>query len=54
MSDQETAFARAAEARQAIAGVINGVRSGEVELASAFLIADTNPLVGRCFAVKVL
>ena len=54
MNDQKTVFARAAEARQAIAGVIDGVRSGEVELASAFLIADTNPLVGRCFAVKVL
>ncbi len=53
MSDQQVAFARAVQARQAIAGVIDGVRSGDVDLASAFLTADTNPLVGRCFAVKV-
>jgi hypothetical protein len=54
VNDQEAAFTRAVEARQAIAGVIESVQSGAVDLASAFLAADTNPLVGRCFAVKVL
>jgi hypothetical protein len=54
VSDQQAAFARAAEARQAIDAVIDSLRSGDVDLASAFLTADTNPLVGRCFAVKVL
>ena len=54
MSDQDAAFARAAEARDAIADIIATVRSGETDLTSAFEIADATPLAGRCFAVKVL
>lgn len=53
MIDQQSAFARAGEARQAIADIIATVRSGETDLSSAFEIADTTPLAGRCFAVKV-
>lgn len=53
MIDQQPAFARATEARQAIADIIETVRSGETDLAAAFAIADTTPLAGRCFAVKV-
>ena len=47
------AFERAAEARNAIASVVDRVRSGELSLQEAFIEADEQPLIGRCFAVKV-
>ena len=47
------AFERAAQARQAIADVVGAVRSGELDLAGAFAQAESDPLTGRCFAVKV-
>ncbi|HAY68621.1 MAG: hypothetical protein KC481_19455 [Acidimicrobiaceae bacterium] len=53
MSDQIVAFDRAFEAREAIAKIIGAVRSGEADLSAAFAAADADPLVGRCFAVKV-
>lgn len=53
MSEQTTAFARAAQARAAIATIIDSVRSGERDLPAAFAAADADPLMGRCFAVKV-
>lgn len=55
MSDtkQQDAFARAAQARSAIADIIATVRSGELDLPAAFDAADAAPLIGRCFAVKV-
>ena len=49
----EQAFERAAEARTAIAGVIDRVRAGDQTLQQAFDDADEHPFVGRCFAVKV-
>jgi len=53
MSDLDDAFSRAADARQAIAGVIDAVRAGELDLEAAFAQGDAELLVGRCFAVKV-
>ncbi|MCH9803236.1 hypothetical protein K0U73_05525 [bacterium] len=53
MSDQTMAFDRASKAREAIAASIAAVRSGEADLSAAFAAADADPLVGRCFAVKV-
>jgi hypothetical protein len=53
MSDLDAAFARADEARTAIASIIEQVRSGDIDLVAAFELADTQPLMGRCFAVKV-
>lgn len=52
-TDAAPAFARAAQARAAIADIVAAVRSGEVGLAGAFERADADPLTGRCFAVKV-
>jgi len=51
--DQRPAFARADEARSAIAHVITQVRSAELDLRGAFELADSDELAGRCFAVKV-
>ncbi len=55
MSDTQLdqAFARAAEARTAIADIIGQVRAAELDLAEAFAAGDANSLMGRCFAVKV-
>jgi hypothetical protein len=50
---QQAAFARAAEARSAIADIIAKVSTGELDLRAAFAAADADPLIGRCFAVKV-
>lgn len=47
------AFALAAQARDAADAIIASVRSGDVDLAQAYLNADADPLVGRVFAVKV-
>lgn len=47
------ALVRAAHARSAITEVIAKVRCAELDLAAAFAIGDVDPLIGRCFAVKV-
>ena len=52
-TDLQPAFDRAAQARQAIAAIISDVRSGEIDLGAAFDAGDADPLMGRCFAVKV-
>ena len=53
MSEQQVAFDRADQARNAIHDIIDSVRSGKSDLASAFADGDADPLKGRCFAVKV-
>lgn len=53
MSDTTAAFDRASTARDAIATIIDSVRSGQADLSAAFAAADADPLMGRCFAVKV-
>ena len=54
MSNQTAAFARATQARGAISEIIESVRSGQRDLDAAFDAADSDPLMGRCFAVKVI
>jgi len=54
MSDLTAAFARADQARAAIATIIDKVRTAEFDLADAFAAGDADPLTGRCFAVKVI
>jgi len=54
VTDQAAAFARAAQARAAIAAIVDRVRSGEIDLGAAFDVGDADPLTGRCFAVKVI
>lgn len=49
----EEAIARADQARSAIDQIVSSVRSGEMDLPAAFAAADEDPLMGRCFAVKV-
>ena len=46
-------FARAAEARDNARGLVEAVRSGEIDLDEAHRRADAEPLTGRVFAVKV-
>lgn len=53
-TELDRAFERAAEARAAIAAIIDAVRSGEIDLPQAWERADADGLTGRCFAVKVL
>lgn len=50
----EAAYAWVAQAIQAREELIAQVRSGEIALVDAFATAQTDPLVGRAFAVKVL
>jgi len=52
-SEFKHAIERAGQARDAIASVVDRVRSGELSLQAAFDEADEHPLIGRCFAVKV-
>jgi len=51
--EQQRAFDQAAKARDAIADIIDRVRTAELDLLGAFAVADADPLAGRCFAVKV-
>ena len=49
----DQAVARAAQARRAIHTIIDQVRAAELDLSAAFAAADSDELMGRCFAVKV-
>lgn len=47
------AIERANQARTSIEALVESVRSGERALADAFTAGDADPLMGRCFAVKI-